>query len=682
MSRGNSGRALALSSAVAAVLGITRFSAADNVIADGGILSLSGATNPNGLRTELYSVPPPNSSGANPQFNADQFPGLQASFTGMGLLDLAYTGVNFPTGFGSIGAPFFSNVQGRFSGYFNAPSAGTYTFGLNSSDGSVMWIDGVLAVNDNKFQPISGGPQVTQQVTLSAGSHEFLVGSYKGTGSASSVPAVVAYYQAPPGNPNSAALVAIPINDGTQAILSGTLSNAIATSLTNNTNPADNSGNVILNSGATGVISVTGALATQFGNLTFNGGNSTLNLKGTDARFGVTTFTGGGVVNLAPAAAAFTGTSVLTITKAASANDQSIALGQLVGDGINPVTINKNGPYNLLLDQTTNANTLVAGSAINIKGGGLVLYRANGGNSPIGDGIPITLGAAGPSGNGVQSTLYLGSKGGDVFFDNPVNVTDNATIALSGPVFAGSFNPILSNVTIGLGSANSPVSVAGGKTLTIVGNSSNTLAISGNLTGAGTVVNTGNVQLNGQSSGFSGTLNVTGGNTRVSDAALLSAASTINVNNSALGGQFWGVLEIPASVSSPNLSHVNVQAGGFLKLDGSAAGGSPISSPILGTVQFDLGAGNTGSYPATLVNLGTGTIEARSGIADLSNTTIYGGTLQADSGGELRVKNFVSLTNLNFAGGNAPPAIVRLPASGPGFHSDVASLYLNGDPTV
>jgi len=66
-----------------------------------------------------------------------------------------------------------------FTGSFNAPKAGSYTFNLASDDGSCISLDGKTVVNNDGIHGVQGG---SGKVTLSAGEHDFLMEFFEGGG--------------------------------------------------------------------------------------------------------------------------------------------------------------------------------------------------------------------------------------------------------------------------------------------------------------------------------------------------------------------------------------------------------------------------------------------------------------------------------------------------------------------
>ena len=69
-----------------------------------------------------------------------------------------------------------TNYFMRFSGYVSVPTNGSYTFYLNSADGSLLWLDGNLLVNnDGVHTPV----EVSNVTNLSAGMHGMVIGYFQ-----------------------------------------------------------------------------------------------------------------------------------------------------------------------------------------------------------------------------------------------------------------------------------------------------------------------------------------------------------------------------------------------------------------------------------------------------------------------------------------------------------------------
>lgn len=105
------------------------------------------------------------------------FSGLVGSFTADDVLFATNTGYAWhPFGLGSFGADI--------SGILGVVADGTYTFTLNSDDGSRLFIDGSLAVdNGGAHSPFI----VSDSVFLTAGSHPFEVQFFEDFGGPSGV---------------------------------------------------------------------------------------------------------------------------------------------------------------------------------------------------------------------------------------------------------------------------------------------------------------------------------------------------------------------------------------------------------------------------------------------------------------------------------------------------------------
>lgn len=67
----------------------------------------------------------------------------------------------------------------RFEGWFKANAAGTYTFHLGSDDGSKLWIDDKLVIENDGIHPHT---TVTKSVEIHKGEHKVVVGIFNGGG--------------------------------------------------------------------------------------------------------------------------------------------------------------------------------------------------------------------------------------------------------------------------------------------------------------------------------------------------------------------------------------------------------------------------------------------------------------------------------------------------------------------
>ena len=100
--------------------------------------------------------------------------------------DLGFNSTNLPT---LSGGQLSDNYSMSMTGKLMINTAGTYQFGLNSDDASMLWIDGVTVVNNNHDQgmedqnnPENGGGQASGSIALTAGFHDIQIGYYEGDG--------------------------------------------------------------------------------------------------------------------------------------------------------------------------------------------------------------------------------------------------------------------------------------------------------------------------------------------------------------------------------------------------------------------------------------------------------------------------------------------------------------------
>ncbi|MBS0658413.1 MAG: autotransporter-associated beta strand repeat-containing protein [Verrucomicrobia bacterium] len=108
-------------------------------------------------------------------FFAARTPSLYANAASGGAMSFGSTGSAFP--------PPYVDAAGRFAARwvsrFQAATTGTYTFTLLSDDGSMLWIDGQLVVNNNFVQAYTSR---SGSVTLTAGEHDIVLAYYQSGG--------------------------------------------------------------------------------------------------------------------------------------------------------------------------------------------------------------------------------------------------------------------------------------------------------------------------------------------------------------------------------------------------------------------------------------------------------------------------------------------------------------------
>ena len=393
-----------------------------------------------------------------------------------------------------------ANTATQWTGKIKITTAGSYTFGTASDDGSRLFIDGVLIVNND------GGKGVidsTNTITLSAGLHDIRVDHVNGSGSTGEILS----YSGP--------------DQGTYGFIpGGVLFQAETNTLSGASNAVVAGNNVNVTSSST--INLNGGDFTQvqIGNLTQNTG-TTLTVGGLAGK----TLRVGGTATLGNAAGTVTIDSV-----------PDVAFDGVVTDSGNTMTIAKTNTGRLVFDQTAAANSLLATTTLDIQGGQLVLVgsTATGANNPIGS-AKVQL-------NGAGVALVLDSKGatsagvGPVY-NNAVDVTQNATI-----------QSVVNAATTTLGGATNGISIANGTTLTldaiaggqltgpaagdpgatlhivgpITGSASTTLSITSTVLGSFAGASRGTVLLSGNNSGFTGSVTVNSGTLSVRNANSLN----------------------------------------------------------------------------------------------------------------------------------------------------------------
>ena len=156
---------------------------------------------PSGLRGRYYynnGTNPPTTWFNTPATLSAQFDPLTPNLTAV-----STTGGQANFSFGNQGGGNSFAAQGwnqgdtysiRWDGLLNIANSGSYQFGLNSDDGSMVWIDGQPVVNDNYYQGqvsptntsnvfnTNGGSAATGMVPLTSGTHSIVIAYYQGGG--------------------------------------------------------------------------------------------------------------------------------------------------------------------------------------------------------------------------------------------------------------------------------------------------------------------------------------------------------------------------------------------------------------------------------------------------------------------------------------------------------------------
>jgi autotransporter-associated beta strand protein len=356
------------------------------------------------------------------------------------VFDYGNNGAGFP-------APILANPNQFvtvWTGSFNAATAGSYTFATGSDDGSMIYIDGAVVVNNNFYQGVT---ERSGAVTLTAGLHNIVIAYYEGGGGYG----MYANVQVPGGT-----LVR--------------LSNSLLSS----------SGNVTLGSLAGGgnvSIANSGAI------LTVGGNNTTSNFSGVLSGPISLVKTGTGIMTLSNANT-YTGTTTVTGGGVLVVSNNSALGNPSVG---NTTTTVASGAALALQNNVSisGINLALAGSGVgNFPG---ALTNVSGNNSFAGS---IAFSPSSPS------TVTLNSLGGTMTLGGPINMQ------VSGVAFAGNGNTTVNGIISGTGTAANNILTQGGTGVVTLGSAP------GNTYTGATTINSGKLLINNSSNSGTGTGNV------------------------------------------------------------------------------------------------------------------------------------------------------------------------------
>jgi|GEM_PF-3875032 len=560
------------------------------VVLNGGTLNLNGLLTPNGLTAQFFSGANHDNAidgaltSANPDFiglgrtnarqhtytpatlgapNAGQTAALAADATAPGVAGFnggagagnPYPGFYYDNSGGGSGAPFGAegftsadNLSVRFTGKINITTAGTYTFGTRSDDASALYVDGIRVVNNNNFQ---GMTTRTGTIALTSGLHDIMVVMCENGGGAG----LDVYY-------GGADTVARGAGAGVNVIIPADVLRAGQgrISLANPISVTDNA-----------TINVNDADAAIMGALDIDAGR-TLTTGGYGlSRFTTTTLNGAGA-------------NTYGFNAGGALGAADIATGRLINGAGNSATIVKTGTGNLILDDSSAAPTIGGGVAFDIQAGRLVAVSQSGQANPLGAaGATIALNSAG-------TELELISRSGNVTFDNAVAVNQNATIAANSNANAG--------LTITLGSAARPLSIANGVTATFDPFSNVTL-----LLGAGIPASTGSLVKAGQ-----GALQLSGVNA-YTGSTLVSK----------------GTLQVNAGASITASSGITVNSGTTLTLAAAGAVAHPVPLSVTGTLNLTATGAITANNLLTMNSGSTLTLAAADAMAATNLSRLFFG---------------------------------------------------------
>jgi len=391
--------------------------------------------------------------------------------------------------------------------HISADNAGVYKFNTISDDGSTVWIDlnhnGVfeyntdpalneLIVNNNVYQGPTRRSNDTATVirghvghpnlSLAAGDYDVAVGWYEGGGGAE----IQTFWQGP-------------ATGGAEEPLNGSLHQGLWTATDGTANGADFGGSAV-NVTQDASIEVLGSSA-NFGALTVATGKTL-------------TFNGLGQANFASTRGS--GGNLLIVTDPsgphADGGSADMSAGNIInGGGLTGIV--KGGSGTLILDNTSVASGLGAGSNINITKGGLVgttdgvINPLGAASVTLGDGTNLTLSskAGGPVsfGNAVSSSgtvrVSAGNRGtlatdnGDVTL-NTLNVGAGGTVNLAannGYFFKIAQNNLAGNANFNNSSSDQITlgNVIGVPSSVVNINGANRLRITGNVAGNNVIIN-------------------------------------------------------------------------------------------------------------------------------------------------------------------------------------------------
>lgn len=388
----------------------------------------------------------------------------------------------------------------QWTGKLNVTTGGAYTFVVGSDDGSRLFVDGVLVVQNDGGKATANGTSTA--ITLSSGLHDIRI-DYVNSG----------------GNGNMNFLYS-----GPDQPVSATVPASRLFAAESNTTAASSNA-VILGTGIGNGLSVSGASTvalegqaftqTQLGDVGFDA-NSSLTLTSTAGQTGKALRFGGSAV--------FAGNTTLNLAGDGT-NGANLYFDGSLNDGSGAITITKQGSGRLYFGNTTSVNALTSGTTLDVQAGTLVLT----GSSAAGSQNPIGSAGVKLSGGNLVLDSKVGSTTVATAFNNAVQVTENASIqAISS---GGSLTT--------LGGAGTPINIASGKTLTLdaiaggnpVASLGAVLNIAGNLTGGGNITLASTKVGTLTITPVNGVFTLTGNNTGYSGVIAIPAGLSLNVNN-------------------------------------------------------------------------------------------------------------------------------------------------------
>lgn len=459
------------------------------------------------------------------------------------------------------------NVSIQWVGQIKITTAGTYTFGTASDDGSRLFIDGVLIVNND------GGKGVTDSsntVTLSAGYHDVRVDYYNGTGGAGEI---LRY-----GGTDLDQAYGVIANPAT--VLFQAQENTLAGSST----------------------------AIQMGNNLTVAGNSTVNLNGTNftqVELGTLSMATSSTLNVTGLTgktlrfgASTLGGAAGTITLNA---DPNIAFDGVVTEGAAGMTIVKQGLGRLIFGQTAVANVLSANTTLEIQNGSLVLVGRKPNTGPA-TFNPIGSAKIKLNGGNLILDAVVNNNSNPLTFDNAIEVTANATIQ---SVNNGT-NTVLGGLTNGIAITTASTltfdAIAGGNPSGQLGAK---ITVQGPISGvAGSVLAFKSTQLGSFSGATAGTIDLTGNMDNYQGDFRFTGTKTVTVNGDN-PTVFGGVLQLRKGKNYTVTTDTGSSGIIAASIGESTAGAGTVSLTKAGNGILTLSNANSTYFGSTTINAGT-----------------------------------------------------------------------------
>lgn len=613
----------------------------------------------------IYAPPPPSTA---PQFYRDPTPA-----------PVNYPNANNPNNAFPQALPpnIFDNYVGRWQGELNVTTAGNYTFGTRSDDGSLVYVDGILAVANNRFQgpttrtnqflPASTPTQPSANpINLTAGAHRVEVFYYEGGGGSQ----MQLGYSGP--------------DNGNLALTNGGGQGQMDAAIIPASRLSGYQGRVVLTNdvavAASGSASINVARAAGVifnGTLTMNAGSTLTIGSGT---LGALAANDGAVY--------FNSTSLGTGTKTFNTVGD-LSLGNVSGSG---GTIVKQGVGNLILDGAP----LPGGTTVQIQSGQVIAIPELVNNpNPLGAGNTVQI----PAGVTTNPTLQLRTQTGQVIYDNPFQVNSNATLELNNNntvdtasvgIFFPNTTTLANNAVLNLRPASGTTaffasmgSINGSGTINVSGNALVRLTAANNFTSATPITLGGSSALDVlATSSLGATTNpvtIAGGSTLSIEGtgAGVTVANPITLNSGgagAVGGvtragaleSFNGAVTLTGALNFTGSSTIGTRDGGSLTTNSNLPLGANTATfnPTAGAVTIGGVISGTGGVTKT----GNGNLILTGNNTYSGATNVNGGTLEARGPSTSAVGT--GATNIN-AGGT-------LLVTGPNALGNPSGITLNG----